>query len=413
MSALPRVAPALVALLAGLQPIGAMAEGSGHGAWGRLGALRSPLGQLSQGLSLSLVQGVRYDSNIVRTASDAETLALYGRTQSADWVSQTGANVSYNLKGARSNVTFTGDVSYAKYFEYDEFSGWVASGGGAWSWNFTQRCTSTVDARAVRSLANFADISSSQNTFQTQLDGGVDVSCFILERLRVNAGVFASEVRNDKSAFKVNNLRSKGYDASLAVVTRRKNEAGIHYRASTTERPNAPLIDDFKYEQFDAYGLLHIGNRFRLFASGGVQRSERENSPDKFTTGTGIVALDWFPSSRIYGRIAYDRSIEDAPDIVGTSRRTDRVTGNLGWTFADRIQAGGYATYLESTLDSGLAGPLTGVKEKDQAAGAYLRHNLFQLVRVEWTAGWSRRESDIPLREYDSVTAGVSIGMAI
>ncbi|MFO1186754.1 MAG: hypothetical protein U1E87_04465 [Alphaproteobacteria bacterium] len=413
MPAFQRVVPALIALAAGLQPVAAGAQGAGHGAWGRLGALRSPLGQLSQGLSVSLTQGARYDSNIVRTANDTETFALYGRTQSADWVSQTGANISYNLEGARSNVTFSGDVSYAKYFEYDEFSGWVASGGGAWSWNFTHRCTSTVDARAVRSLANFADISSSQNTFQTGLDGGVDVSCFILERLRVNAGVFASEVRNDKSAFKINNLRSTGYDASLAVVTRQKNEVGFHYRASKTERPNAPLVDDFKYEQFDAYGLLHMGNRFRLFASGGVQKSERENSSDEFSTGTGIVGLDWFPSARLSAHIGYDRSIQDATDLVGTSRRTDRVAGDIGWAFPNRIQAGGYASYTESTLDSGLAGPLTGVKEKDQAVGGYLRHNLFQLVRVEWNAGWSRRESDIALREYDSVTAGVSIGIAI
>lgn len=407
-----RVVPALVALLAGLQPLGAQAQG-GHGAWGRLGAFRTPLGQLSQGLSISLAQGVRYDTNIVRTANDAETLALYGRSESGDWVSQTGVNISYNLDGARSNVTFTGDVGYAKYFEYDEFSGWVASGGGAWTWNFTHRCASTVDARIVRSLANFADISSSQNTFQTGLDGGVDVSCFILERLRVNAGVFASQLKNDNSLFEVNDLRSTGWDASLAVVTRQKNEVGIHYRTSTTERPNAPLVEDFKYEQFDAYGLLHIGNRFRLFASGGIQQSERETTGDDFKTGTGIVSLDWTPSARVSAHVAYDRSIQDAPDLVGTSRRTDRVSGDIGWSFSNRMQAGGYASYLESTLDSGSGGLLTGVKERDQAAGAYLRHNLFQLVRVEWNAGWSRRESDIPLREYDGVMAGVSIGIAI
>lgn len=404
-----RISPALLALAGVLVADGVRAEMT-YATGGRVGALRTSLGQLSQGLSFSFAQGLRYDSNIVRTANSAETLALYGTSSASDWVSQTGVNSTFYWKTGKSTIQFNGDAGYAHYFRFDEFSGWVASGAGAWTWNFTTRCSSTVRARAERSLANFADISATQNTFQTSLSGSVHVGCFILDQVRLTAGGFGDQVKNEKSLFEINDLSTKGYEASLAFVTPRKNEVGVHYRNYRSKRPNDPTASDAKNASYDVYGILHLGDRTRLFGSFGNETNKRAGlgSIDRSTV---LAAVAYAPTAKLAANLSYERHTEDAPDIVNTQRQVDRVSGDAGWRVGPRVTLGGYAVHERDTLQSPTLLVLNGVKEKQTSVGVYLQHTLFQAVSVKWTAGYSERDSDQPLREFESATAGVSLGI--
>lgn len=410
MSNYKRISPALVALTAGLVvAAGARAEMT-HASGGRVGALRSSLGQFSQGLALSFTQGLRYDSNIVRTENSAETTALYGKSRASDWVSQTGLNARYNWRTSRTTLTFSGDGGYAKYFNFSQFSGWVASGTGTWAWNFTNRCASTVDASAERRLADFADTSSSINTFQTSLSGAANIGCFLLDRLRVSGGVFGTRIKNDTSSFEINNLSYNGYEGAVALVSAKKNEIGVHYRSSISKRPRDPLSQDIKDHEFDGYGILQVGDRFRLFASGGVESSRRATGPST-NRSTAQFSVNWAPTVKLNAYVSYERAIEDAPDLISTTRRADRVTFNVGYKMNPTMSIGAYGTTERDTLDSGPLGVLTGVKEHAREGGVYFQHTLFQLISVKWTAGASDRRSAQPLRSFKSAVAGVSIGI--
>ena len=121
--------PALVGAGLGL---GLVVGGAAHAedTRGRVGAFRTQLGELTEGLTVSVAQGVRYESNLVRTANDAQTVALYGTTDSSDVISQTSLNIAFQTNTPKIQIKFLGDVSYANYSNFDQFSGFVTGGAG-------------------------------------------------------------------------------------------------------------------------------------------------------------------------------------------------------------------------------------------------------------------------------------------
>ncbi len=409
MPNLKRVTPALIALIGAFSGMPARAEMT-HVVGDHLGALRTPFGQFSQGLDLSLTESLNYDSNIVRTENGDENFSLYGTRNSSDWVSQTGVNATYNYRNSRTQVTFVGDGGYAKYFNYSQFSGWVARGNASWIWNFTNRCSSTVEGRAERRLADFAETNTSQSTFQTDLAGTANVGCFLIETVRLSAGVFGETVKNDNDFFQVNNLNQSGYEASAALVSAHHDEIGIHYRSSKTRRPDDPNpFDDIDDTEYDAYITYAVGHSIHLYGSGGFEHSKRGDGSHE-DRSTGYASVGWNPTVRIAADLSYNRSIDNVPDLIATTEKSDSINGDVHWKLGSRVTTGAYATYRTDELDQGFAGFLTGVKEHEEDFGVYLQHTLFQMISVKWNAGYINRHSGFALRSFDSAAGGVSLG---
>ncbi len=275
MFALKGISPALASVGLGLGLIGVGAAHAEDNP-GRVGAFRTQLGQLTEGLTISLSQGVRYESNLVRTANNAETLAFYGTTNSSDVISQTSLNVAFQKNTSKMQFKFLGDLGYWNYSNFDQFSGLVAGGAGTASWQFSNRCSTGGNGRVERRVAAFQDVLSNVSDFQVEYGGDYSVSCFVLNRVRVTGEVFGDAVRNDSSVLKITDVDYWGWDGSVAFVSARRNELGVRYRRSHTTRPNDPFTTQINNDRIEGYTTFRIGNYLVATLSGGAEREHRQ-----------------------------------------------------------------------------------------------------------------------------------------
>lgn len=378
--------------------------------FGRLGAFRTQLGEAAQGLSLSAAQSFQYDTNLVRTSSDLETSVIYNTPDATDFVSQTSVNATYQWDGKRTRVSVGGDIGYAQYLEFDQFSGLVAGVDGNASWQFSERCQTGVDGRIERRLANFEDLNQSDANFQDELNGDLEVGCFILDRVRISGGVFGASTRNKERTAEFADIDDIGFRLMLALVSAKKNEIGLRYRSVQTDRPNDPTSETIKNQRIEVYGLLRLGHKLQMEAAVGGETESRDTGSD---TDRSSARFDvrYAPTSRLSTRIGYDRGILDSQDLVGTTRETDQLQADLNWRVATRISTGVYANHVDDTLNGGTGSLLTGVNESTIQAGAYIEHTVFNLATLRWNLGYAERDSDLPARDYDSVHGGVTIGL--
>lgn len=411
MFALKGISPALASVGIGIGLIG-VSVAHADDQPGRVGAFRTELGELTEGLSISLSQGVRYESNLVRTANDAETLAFYGTSDSSDVISQTSLNIAFQKNTAKMQFKFLGDLGYSKYSNFDQFSGFVAGGAGSAAWQFSNRCSMGGDGRVERRVAAFEDVVSTVSDFQVEYGGDYDVSCFILNRVRVTGEVFGDQVRNDRNTLQITDVNYWGYDGAIAFVTARRNEIGVRYRHSETTRPNDPFDLPIDNDRIEGYTTFRVGNYLVATLTGGAEREHRQGYG---TTdgGSGKIDLVWTPTPRVTTHFGYVNDIEDATDLLNTTSQTNRVFASTDWHITQRVTIGGTSSYEHDKLDSGPGGILTGVNEDLFSVSAYVQHPFFRTVNVRWEAGYEKRDSDNPLRRYDNAFVGLSIGLGL
>ena len=378
---------------------------------GRVGAFRTQLGELTEGLTVSLVQGVRYESNLVRTANSAETLQFYGTSDASDVVSQTSLNIAFQANTPKMHFKFQGDVSYAKYANFDQFSGFVTGGAGSGAWQFSNSCSTGGDIRVERRVASFEDVIQAVSDFQVEYGGDYNVSCFILNRVRVTGEVFGDQVSNESNALKITDVDYWGWDGTVAFVSARRNEIGVRYRHSQTTRPNDPADQPIDNDRLEGYTTFRGGNYLVATLTGGHEREHRTgNTVDG---GSGSIDLVWTPTSRLTTHFGFVSDTEDATDLLNTTSETNRVFVLTDWRLTERVSVGGASSYEHDKLDAGAGGFLTGVGEDLYSVSAYLQHPFFRMVNVRWTAGYAERDSDNPLRGYRDAFVGVSAGIGL
>lgn len=402
--------PALVGAGLGL---GFIVAGAAHAedVRGRVGAFRTQLGELTEGLTVSIAQGVRYETNLVRTANDAQTLALYGTTDSSDVISQTSLNIAFQTNTPKIQIKFLGDVSYAKYSNFDQFSGFVTGGAASAAWQFSNRCSTGGSARFERRVAALEDIPAVPG-FQFEYGGDYNVSCFILNRVRVTGEAFGDVVENDKSALRPFDVNYWGWDGAIALVSARRNEIGARYRHSETTRPHDPFDTPLDNDRIEGYTSFRIGNYLVATLIGGHEREHRQGATT-INNGYGKADLVWTPTSRLTSQFGYVHETEDATDLLNTTSQTDRVFISTDWRLTQRVTVGEDAYYEHDKLDAGPGGIITGVNEDRYSMYAYLQHPFFRTVNVRWIAGYERRNSDNPTRDYEDGIVGVSLGVGL
>ncbi|MFZ1989895.1 MAG: outer membrane beta-barrel protein [Alphaproteobacteria bacterium] len=404
--------PALASVGLGLGLIAAAGTAHAEDTRGRVGAFRTQLGELTEGLTLSVAQGVRFESNLVRTANDAQTLALYGTTDSSDVISQTSLNIAFQTNTPKIQIKFLGDVSYANYSNFDQFSGFVTGGAATASWQFSNRCSMGANGRVERRVANFEDVTQPISDFQVEYGGDYQVACFILNRVRVTGQVFGDEVRNERNIFDLDDVDYWGWAGGIAFVSARRNEIGVRYRHAETTRPHDPADTPLDNDRIEGYTTFRIGNYLVATLTGGHEREHRQGSTT-VNDGSGSIDLVWTPTSKLTTHLGFVSDTEDATDLLNTTSQTDRVFATSDWQLTQRVSVGGNVSYEHDKLDAGVGNILTGVKEDLYSVSAYLQHPFFRTVNVRWMAGYNKRGSDNPLRRYDNAMVGVSIGVGL
>ncbi|HXZ66959.1 MAG TPA: hypothetical protein VEH07_00050, partial [Alphaproteobacteria bacterium] len=322
--------PALASVGLSLGLIAIVGTAHAEDSRGRVGAFRTQLGELTEGLTLSVAQGVRYESNLVRTANDAQTLALYGTTDSSDVISQTSLNIAFQTNTPKIQIKFLGDVSYAKYSNFDQFSGFVTGGAATASWQFSNRCSMGANGRVERRVANFEDIAQPISDFQVEYGGDYQASCFILNRVRVTGQVFGDEVRNERNVFDINDVNYWGWSGGIAFVSARRNEIGVRYRHAETTRPHDPADAPLDNDRIEGYTTFRIGNYLVATLTGGHEREHRQNATT-VNDGSGSIDLVWTPTSKITTHMGFVSDTEDATDLLNTTSQTDRVFVTSDW----------------------------------------------------------------------------------
>lgn len=403
-----------------------------------IGAIRTPAGEFANGIDFFVSETLRYESNLVRTADDQETLQLYQTTDTADLVSVTEANAELALKRDRSKLSFKGHLGYELYTEFDEFSGVFGGASGNYEWQFTQRCSTNLNAGVEYALASFNKVNRVVENRQTRVSANIGAGCFILDRVRLSADLFGGTIDNDENSLKPNDLNYKGYQTTLAYVTAKQNEIGVRYQKSTTERPNLDVggnkIPDQDNQRYELLGKYHIGEKLKIGGGIGVEVQDDGSLGDDTNRTYTRFDLSWFPSDRLAVGLDFARGIEDLDDLSGATTESDKYGASVNWKFHPRATLGAFAKYEDDTLRAQTDNPFTplvnesfifpdsvtvltpggvainGIEEKTLETGVSLRHGLAGIVDVIWTLGYVDRSSDYAKREYDGMSASVTLG---
>lgn len=380
----------------------------------------------------SIFTGVDYDSNLTRSANEDEVLSRYGTTQMSDVVTSAGVGLTADIKGGRSNLSASGNVSHRFYSEFSDFDATNADATANFGYQLSSNCSAGTKGNYSLRLASFEDVQTNTNgrNLQTRWGAGINGQCRLFDRISVTANTDYSELGNESDVRQGNDRETIAYGGSVAYNTPRGDSFGLrgtyrdnHFPNPVTDpsTPSQPSNRDFSISGLNAFADLGLLATLRLNLSGGVSHTTREAAgATNSTRSNGDVRLTWSPTSRTTLSAYLRRSISEVDDVSGGTRLSSQVGASASTALTNRISVSANVSYSNDEFRNALGDPTTdlvtsasGDRSEDRLNGSLgFNYALTQLMGLSGGLRYSKRQSDYALNEYESFGAFLTLSLS-
>ncbi|MCY7307452.1 MAG: putative exosortase B-associated extracellular polysaccharide biosynthesis transporter EpsL [Rhodoferax sp.] len=290
-----------------------------------------------QDLQLRATATVASDSNLFRLPAGANTLALTGRSSSAETIGIAAFGVNYNKTYSLQAVELF--VNFNKY-SYQNFAylGFTALNyRAAWRWAYTPRLRGNLTATRDQTLNNFVDFQGF-NVRNVRVDSNnrLDATYELGANWRLIGGLTQNSRDNSVQVTQESDFRQTGVEGELRYVLASGSSLGYLVRSTdgnyTSNRtiPSPGFFDD-RFSQTDnelnlAWAITPSSSaNFRL---GHRSRSNPTYPQRDFAGTTGAASVNWAISPKSAVLIGWTRELGSFE------------TNNFNFTQSDRIAIG-------------------------------------------------------------------------
>jgi exopolysaccharide biosynthesis operon protein EpsL len=293
--------------------------------------------------------GIRHDDNIYRLNSDADVLALTGKSARSDQIRTVTAGIRLDEQYSQQHFLVAAGVADNRYQTYSNLNFVAKNYQAEWQWYLTSRFTGQVAADRAQNLADFRDYpgSTSRNVVTTENRRFV-ADWWATGGWHMVGGVV--ETRQDFSQQNTTTAASsrlRSGEGGVRYATESGDSVTLLERRGNGEYPDravdtVTLIDN-RFSQNETE--LSLGYRLsgKSVLTGRLARVERkhDNVPVRDYTGTtGLLDWRWDPTAVIGVNFAAGRDIVSYQDATTSYYTNDRLSIAPRWAMSAKTSLG-------------------------------------------------------------------------
>lgn len=378
---------------------------------------------LDDRLELYVYQAFARDDNLFRLAPEADAEIELGSPSRADSYRTTAAGLKADWPLGRQRIVAELRFDRQRHDRFDVLDLDGHHGQFAWHWQAGDHAEGRVGYGETLALASLANVqggvqSSTPNFLETRqwlLEAGIALA----PRWRIEGQAHRLGHENSADEYRPSDATVDSLRLGPVYVTGAGNRIGLELQHVNGRLPNpqpvAGLLVDNDYSQRGAEAFVEwtTGARSRLTARVGILQREFRDVPQRdFDDWTWRLGFEWMPADKLRLDAVAAKEVSAAEQVNVGLVRIEGLTLTATWNPRDKLELAlalqhadrGYLG--DAAIVLGVAPPRS---EQLQSARLTFAYRPRPLLTLELVLRRERRDSSVPLGDFDASIAGVGI----
>lgn len=361
-----------------------------------------------------------YDSNFLRLSDNVDPVLISGKSDKSEFVKQVAAGVDMDWKISRQHIIVKANVNQNWFGNYTslDYTGWDTL--AQWNWQLGNDLDGEIGYSNVQSLGSFVQLNSLVNNLQNDQRSFVNAGYLFHPNGKIKFGLFRTENNIEGAGRQFSNNIEDNAELNLQYLSPTGSIFGLRVLGTDGEYPNRPLTpgstQDNAYTRMNYAVTWDWHASIKTRVSGLVGYTEQNYANFGSRDFSDIVAqlnLNWQATDKTLLELSARRDIVQADTLFASFVLTEGVWFDFTWQSTSKIALRLPISYQEQQY----LGGGTGVgfdQQKDQVGnvGINLMYYPVESISIGPVLNYEKRDSNNPLRSYETESAGVNLQAA-
>jgi exopolysaccharide biosynthesis operon protein EpsL len=358
-----------------------------------------------------------YDSNFLRLSDNVDPVLVSGKSDKSDFIKQVAAGFDMDWTLGRQHVVVRANVNqnWFQNFTTLDYTGWDTR--AQWNWQVGNNWDGDIGYANAKTLGSYVQLNSLVNNLQNNQRAFVSAGYLFHPNGKIKFGLFRTETQLEGTGRQFSNNIENNAELNLQYLSPTGSILGLRILGTDGEYPDRELTPDST--QDNAYTRMTYDVNWEWQASvktrvtGLVGYTEQSYANFGFRDFSDIVAqlnLNWQANDKTLLELSARREIVQADTLFSSFMLTEGIWLNLAWQYSPKVTLRLPASYQEQQYLGGGSG--VGIdQQKDQVAnvGVTLMYYPVESVSIGPMLNYEKRDSNNPLRAYETESAGVNL----
>lgn len=363
-----------------------------------------------------------YDSNFLRISDDADPVAVIGENDTSEFIKQISAGLEMDWAISRQHIIIDANINqnWFQNFSSLDYIGWDTR--AQWNWQIRNNLDGEIGYINIERLGNFDFLNALiPNLINTQRYFA-NAEYLFHPNGKVKFGLFRTENQFVNRVRQFSDNIEDNAELHLQYLSPTGGNLGFRFRATDGEYPNRSFnvgdTQDDAYVRFNYALTWSLAFSTKTDFDGFLGYTEQQHDHLSVRNFSGIVGqlnLHWHVSEKTLVELSAIRNINQTQNIFASFSLIEGVEFNFTWHTTPKIDLMLLTSYQQQKFlgnsDINIA-DFEQQKNYTGNIGFHLIYSPTDNISVNTVLNYENRDSNNPLRSYDTQSAEIQLKAA-
>jgi exopolysaccharide biosynthesis operon protein EpsL len=364
-----------------------------------------------------------YDSNFLRVSNNVDPVIVIGESNKSEFLKQISAGFDIDRTISRQRIIIKANVNqnWFQNFTSLDYIGWNAQ--AQWNWQMRNNLNGKIGYINTEKLGSFDYLNRLIPNLINIQHSFANAEYLFHPNGKIKFGYFRRDKRFVDGNRQFNNNIEDNAELNLQFLSPTGSILGLRLLATDGQYPNRQFTAgdprDNAYMRYN-YALTwdwHASNKTYFDGFFGyTQQHFKHLSTRNFADIVGQLNLHWQASDKTLLELYALRNIYQSNSLFASFVLTNDVGFNLTWHYNPKIDMKLLTSYRQQQfLGNPTATDIVGFEQQKNHTGNigfHLIYSLFDNISIDTVLNYEKRDSNNPLRSFETQSAGLNLKAA-
>jgi exopolysaccharide biosynthesis operon protein EpsL len=360
-----------------------------------------------------------YDSNFLRLSDNVDPALVTGRGDKSEFIKQVAAGFDMDWTISRQHIIIRANANQNWFQNFSNFNytGWKTL--AQWNWQMGNNLDGEIGYSNNQTLGSFVQLNSLVDNQQNNQHSFVNAGYLFHPNGKIKFGLFRDERQYDVEGRQVSNNIEDNAELNLQYLSPTGSILGARILATDGQYPQREfavgntLDNAYTRMNYAATWDWHASSKTRIDGLiGYVQQFHEHLSARDFADIIAELNLNWQASDKALLELSAKREIAQANNLFASFVLTQGVWFNLKWQSTPKIALILPMSYQQQDYLGSTGINTVGLgQQKDNVGnvGFNVMYHPLDSISIGPVLNYEKRDSNVPLRSYETKSAGVNL----
>ena len=362
-----------------------------------------------------------YDSNLLRVSNSIDPVRVIGKSDTSDFIKQAVAGFDMDWTVSRQHFIVKGEINqnWFQNFSSLDYTGWNTL--AQWDWQMGNNLNGEMGYANIERLGSFSYLNRLVPNLINNQRYFANAGYLFHPNGKIKLGFFRTDNQFVDRQRQLGDTIEDNAELNLQYLSPTGNILGFRFIATDGQFPNRQFVlgdtRDDAYMRFN-YTLTwnwHTSEKTSLDGYFGYKDQQFDHLKSRdFADVIGGLNLHWRASEKTLLELFVNRDIFQSENFFASFLLREAVGVNLTWHTTPKIDLQLLTSYQKQQFLGNNSDIANFQRQKNYTGliGLHLIYSPFDNISVETVLNYENRDSNDPLRSYDSKSAGLNLKAA-